>query len=208
MAYVDGFNLYYGIRSTPYKWLDIARFCQNRVPNDTLVATKYFTALVDSRPHDPDQPVRQQIFLRALATLPNFEIILGRFIAKIDQRPLSVPPHSIVSVLNSEEKGSDVNIASHLLNDAHYNRFDMALLVSNDSDLATPVRMVAQELGKPVWIISPFTHVTRHLLNDDTTGAPIATLGLITLQKHLKKCRLPNPITDATGTFYKPSTWA
>lgn len=206
MAYIDGFNLYYGIRATPYKWLNIAQFCQNRVTHP-LIATKYFTAIVDARPHDPDQPVRQQIFLRALATLPNFEIIYGRFIAKIDQRPLSVPPNTIVSVLNSEEKGSDVNIASHLLNDAHLNRFDLALLVSNDSDLATPVRMVTQELGKPVWVISPYNHLTRHLRRDDATGTLIATQGLITKESHLKVCQFPNPMTDATGTFYKPGTW-
>jgi hypothetical protein len=54
--YVDGFNLYYGsLKRTPFRWLDISALCRLLLPNDTLHGIKYFTALVDRRPQDPDQ---------------------------------------------------------------------------------------------------------------------------------------------------------
>ena len=54
-----------------------------------------------------------------------------------------------------EEKGSDVNLAAYLLNDAWEGRFDAAAVISNDTDLVTPTRMVTAERGKPVFIVCP-----------------------------------------------------
>ncbi len=54
-----------------------------------------------------------------------------------------------------EEKGSDVNLACHLLNDAWKGLFDVAVVISNDTDLVTPIRMVVAERGKPVYIVCP-----------------------------------------------------
>ena len=81
IVYVDGFNLYYGaVKDTPYKWLNILRLCQLLLPKNQIVKIKYFTALVTARPSDPDQPNRQQLFLRALHTIPGLEIIYGHFL--------------------------------------------------------------------------------------------------------------------------------
>ncbi len=54
-----------------------------------------------------------------------------------------------------EEKGSDVNLAVHLLNDAWNGLFDAAAVISNDTDLVTPIRMVTAQRGKPVFIVCP-----------------------------------------------------
>jgi len=51
-----------------------------------------------------------------------------------------------------EEKGSDVNLACHLVNDAWAGRFDAAVVISNDTDLVEPIRIVTQELKKNVLI--------------------------------------------------------
>jgi hypothetical protein len=81
-VYIDGFNLYYGaVKDTPYKWLDVHRMCSMMLPNHQIVKIKYFTAHVSARNDDPDKPTRQQIYLRALRTLPNLEVILGRFLS-------------------------------------------------------------------------------------------------------------------------------
>ena len=53
------------------------------------------------------------------------------------------------------QKGSDVNLAVHLLNDAWNGLFDAAAVISNDTDLVTPIRMVTAERGKPVFIVCP-----------------------------------------------------
>ena len=78
IVYVDGFNLYYGsLRGTPCKWLNLQRLGELLLPQNGIIAIKYFTAKVSARPHDPDQPIRQQTYLRALHTLPNVEIMFG-----------------------------------------------------------------------------------------------------------------------------------
>jgi hypothetical protein len=59
-----------------------------------------------------------------------------------------------VKVLKVEEKGSDVNLACHLLLDAFQGNFDVAAVLSNDSDLVEPIRIVTQVLRKPVGLLS------------------------------------------------------
>ena len=71
-VYIDGFNFYYGaLRKTAYRWIDIRRLCEFLLPRNTIADIKYFTALVSARPGDLDQPERQQLFLRALRTVPS-----------------------------------------------------------------------------------------------------------------------------------------
>jgi len=118
-VYVDGFNLYYGaVKGTPYKWLNILSLCQKLLPRNKIFKIKYFTALVTARPGDPGQPSRQQIYLRALRTIPDLEIIYGHFL----EHPVRLPLVSSLSrqpryaqVMKTEEKGSDVNLAAFLI---------------------------------------------------------------------------------------------
>ena len=70
------------------------------------------------------------------------------------RRPGAPRPDALVAEFHAmEEKGSDVNLAAHLLNDAWMGLFDAAAVISNDTDLVTPVRMVTAERGKPVFIV-------------------------------------------------------
>src|SRR4029079_2738708 len=78
IVYVDGFNLYYGcLRGTPYRWLNISKLTQYLLPNDQILQINYYTALVSARPHDPDQPIRQNTYIRALKTIPHLTVTLG-----------------------------------------------------------------------------------------------------------------------------------
>ena len=75
-VYIDGFNFYYGaLRKTPYRWVNIRKLCELLLPKNTVAEIKYFTALVSARPNDPDQPVRQQLYLRALRTVPGLHLV-------------------------------------------------------------------------------------------------------------------------------------
>ena len=90
-VYVDGFNLYYGcLKHTPYKWLDIAKLCRLILPRDQVNQIKYFTALVSARPGDPDLPMRQLTYLRALATLVTLDRLPMR-LQKLFQRLKLIP---------------------------------------------------------------------------------------------------------------------
>ena len=91
-VYVDGFNLYYGaLKDTPYKWLDLSRMGALLLPGYQITKIKYFAARVSARDDDPDKPTRQQIYFRALKTLPDLEIVLGRFLAHDVMMPLAQP---------------------------------------------------------------------------------------------------------------------
>ena len=114
-VYVDGFNLYYGcVRGTPYKWLDVAAFCARLLPKNQINRIRYFTALVTPRANDPQQRMRQEIYLRAIRTIANLTIDLGHFLAS-KVWMMRTDYSEKVEVLKSEEKGSDVNLASRLL---------------------------------------------------------------------------------------------
>ena len=203
--YVDGFNLYFGsLRRTRYRWLNLQRLCELILAaNNQIERIKYFTAHITQRPQDPQQPARQQTYLRALRTLPNVDIILGHYLTHEVKMPLAGTPLGAplqyVTVLKTEEKGSDVNLATHLVHDAHMNRFDLAVIVSNDSDLLEAVKIV-KSLGKKVGILNPHPHPSRVLLREATFLKPIRS-------GPLGASQFPTHMTDANGTFHKPKGW-
>ncbi len=171
------------------------------LPGDNIVSIKYFTAKVSARPHDPQQPTRQQAYLRALRTIPNLSIILGHFLTHSCRMVLTgTNPPQKVWVDKTEEKGSDVNIAAHLLNDGFHRRYEVAVLVSNDSDLMEPVRIVRQEMNLPVGILNP--HPTHSV-----ALKPLATFMKRIRQADVAACQFPPVLQDARGQIHKPSTW-
>lgn len=137
-VYVDGFNLYYRLRRTPYKWLDLYSMMTQLLPSHDIQLIRYFTARVKPL-DDPGSPVRQDAYLRALDSLPNVEIHYGRFLkSRVYSRLVKPPPppeSPTVEVFRFEEKGSDVNIAAWMITEALENACDCSVLVSNDSDL-------------------------------------------------------------------------
>lgn len=130
IVYIDGFNFYYGaVKGTPHKWVDLEAVCRRLLPRDDIVKIRYFTARVTERPDDPQRPVRQAAYLRALATNSLIEIHYGHFVTRRARLPLAEPTPglpSIVELLRPEEKGSDVNLATHLVADAFQQRFTKA----------------------------------------------------------------------------------
>ena len=201
-VYVDGFNLYYGaVKNTPYRWLNLSALCRHMLPNDTVQSIKYFTAKVSARPHDPQQPMRQQVYLRALATLPDVSVIYGHFLTHSCRMVLTNSnPVQKVWVDKTEEKGSDVDLATHLLRDGFKGVFDTAVLITNDSDLLEPVRIIRQELKFPVGILNPHQHHSCAL-------KPQATFMKRIRQSDLAACQFANTLVDQHGSFHKPPTW-
>ena len=200
-VYIDGFNLYYGaVKGTPFRWLNLAEMCRLLLPRDQIQQIKYFTALVNPRPSDPDQRSRQETFLRALNTIPNLSIIYGFFLTHEIMMPLARPDKGYRKVIKTEEKGSDVNLATHLLIDGFDNAYELAVVLSNDSDLLEPIKVVTQRLGKPVGILNPHKTPSVALL-------PHAKFVKQIRRGVLARSQFPNVMTDAHGSFSKPSAW-
>lgn len=223
--YVDGFNLFYGcLKGTKSKWLDINKLVCSYYPNYTIGRIKYFSALTKARKNDLDKPVRQQVYFRALKTNPNTEVILGSFLENevrffvpektkqgILQKanvlwfyqklylPLSGSNYFIVK--KTEEKGSDVNLGVHLVMDAYEKKFDVAVVVSNDSDLAEPIRIV-NNMGKlKVRLLNPYSTTQEKLKKVVYNDIKYIR------QSALTSSQFPENMTDTTGSFHIPLDW-
>ncbi|GCD99772.1 NYN domain-containing protein [Embleya hyalina] len=167
--YIDGFNLYYGcLKADPaLKWLDPVRLCKQLLPGRDIHRVRYFTARITPRPDQPDAPNRQDAYLRALDSLSEVSIHYGRFSQTYPRMRLSQPPPGgpgTVEVVKTEEKGTDVNIASYMLMDAFRTDCDTSVLISNDSDLCEPLRMVKNELEMTIGILNPCPRQPSHWL--------------------------------------------
>lgn len=161
--------------------------------------SKYFTALVNPRPNDPDQRLRQENYLRAPATIPNLSLIFGYFLTHEVTMALA-DGRGFAKVIKTEEKGSDGNIATHMLLDGFRNAYDLAVVVSNDSDLLLPIRSVTEQLGKPVGLLNPQKHPSVAL-------APFAHFIKQIRAGVLAISQFPATLTDANGVFSRPSAW-
>lgn len=205
IVYIDGFNLYYGaVKGTPFKWLNILQVCQKLLPKNRIIQIKYFTALVTGRSKDPDQPNRQQVYLRALRTLNNLEIIYGHFLEHEVMMPVANPASGApkyVRVIKTEEKGSDVNIAAHMINDGYQKKYEVAIVVSNDSDLIEPIRIVRNDLHKVVGVLNPYPKNPSHELQKYATFVKPIRKGVLT------SSQFPAVLQDGNGKFSKPSLW-
>jgi len=111
----------------------------------------------------------------------------------------------MTKVLRCEEKGTDVNLAAHLVNDAHQQNpsrtFEVALVLSADSDLCEAIRIVTQEIGKPVFVYTPNSksHVAKL--------TAVATNVFSLTKSKLRASTFPSTLTDARGSFSKPWGW-
>ena len=199
IAYVDGFNLYHGLRDKyrrKYFWLDLEHLVRRLRPRDNVVAVRYFTALVRD---EPAALARQRSYLDALsAHSSTVEIILGRYQAK------TVACRRCGSVWTSyEEKETDVNIAVSLVADAAAAASDVALIISADSDLCPAIR-TARSLNPARKMIAAFP--PRRSSFEIRSLIPGA---FIVAAADLRNSLLPETVTDqASGRSHKrPGKW-
>ena len=153
IVYIDGYNLYYGLRAAyggRYKWLNLQGLATSFMrPGVELVRVKYCTATTKDA---GGARQRQRVYLKALqAHCDKIEIFQGHFLAK------AVSCRSCGEVYTRyEEKKTDVNIACEILNDAHLGRYDYCYVVSGDSDLVPPLQLLRQnDMAKRVIVAHP-----------------------------------------------------
>ena len=174
----------------------------------SIVNIKYFTARISPIMGNLDAPLRQSLYVRALKTLKDVEIEEGHFLTHIVYSP-SIPEDcsyknleeilekqalKTVRVLKREEKGTDVNLASYLLVDAFENKYKGAVILSNDSDLFTPMQIVKTKYNKKLFLISPYKRKSAKLCQivDYITGIR---------KSDLQKNQFPETLTDKRGEF-------
>lgn len=202
-VYVDGFNLYYGsLKDGPYRWLDLGALCARLLPNDQINRIRYFTAKVDAR-NDPQQPQRQDTYIRALGTVPGLSVHLGHYLTNQTMMRRVRPPRigsPFVEVIKTEEKGSDVNLASYLLLDGFKKDCTAAVVISNDSDLKVPIELAQSELGLKVGVINPHPPNRRSRALKPTFFKQLRRSALVA-------CQFPATLHDSQGQITKPGSW-
>ncbi len=199
VAYIDGFNLYFGMRSKEwqkYYWLDVQKMCKKLLKSDqSLVFTKYFTAHVTA---PPDKKERQDAYLDALETLSEFEIFFGRFQLDNFECPKCKRTYKI-----PHEKKTDVNIAAELIFDAFEDNFDIAMIISADSDLTSPITKIKGHFpDKRILIVFPPDRFSFELTD---LGIPVVK----TIRKSvLKNSQFPDEIVLSSGyKIIRPTQW-
>lgn len=202
ISYVDGFNLYFGLRSKGwrrYYWLDLVALTQACLqPEQAFTGCHYFTARIRQQSNSQSQSAqRQSIWLDALDTCSGVTCHFGHYLPK-QQRCRSCG----VTWISYEEKMTDVNIASQLLVDAYDDHYDTALIVSGDSDLTTPVRQVRERFpGKRLIIAFPPGRRSEELKKAAHGHFVIGA-------DKLRNSLLPDSITTSSGFILRrPKEW-
>jgi uncharacterized LabA/DUF88 family protein len=198
VVYIDGFNLYFGLIERnwrKYLWLDLKKFAASLLlKNQRLVHTKYFTSRI-SKPLSKQQ--RQSVFIDALNSLTEFSIFYGRYQAQI-----RTCENCGFTTFISNEKKTDVNIATELLVDAFQNTFDTAIVVSADADLTAPIVAIRRLFPeKSVVVAFPPKRNSYELRTVATTHYFIG-------EHNLRDNLLPDEIKTPTGFILKrPDKW-
>ena len=204
IVYIDGLNLYYGaVRDAPaLKWLDIDKLCRRLRPHDDLRTIKYFSAPIvgSTRPN-------QDMYLRALATLPSVQVVLGRFKDRNVKCGVSSCAYAGDKWFKiPEEKRTDVNIAVAMVDDAYQNACDHFVLISGDSDLVPGVATVRNRFpAKKITVYVPSRNPLRGAAVELRAAAHRHRDLPLNLLPH---CQFLDSFPDgAGGILSRPAAW-
>jgi hypothetical protein len=112
----------------------------------------------------------------------------------------AVPQPQVARVWKTEEKGSDVNLGVHLVRDAFRGSFDHAAVITNDTDLVEPIKIVTRELGLPVTLLTP--------CNKPATSLAAVSSHVRHVGPYVGPCQLPNVIpVPGKKPIVKPANW-
>src|SRR4030042_3279671 len=197
--YIDGLNLYNGLKRAnlrKYYWLDLRELARKLcLPSQRLVRVKYFTSMVSTK-FDEGKFQRQSSYIKALKTLPDVEVFLGRH-----QKGMTVCNRCGKIFRNFNEKMTDMNIAVEMFKDAYQKNCDTQILISGDSDLVPVCRAVLELFNIKLVIFFPPHRKTDRLREYCHFSARIFT-------NYFKKSQLPEEIIDSNGNeIIKPEYW-
>jgi len=217
-VFIDGFNVYHYLANSEslsrYKWLDYRKLAEYFIPTDSsIVAVKYFTALAT---WDNKKVNRHNVYIRALKS-KGIEVIIGRFkhvkrnfIIRDDSSTREYKTRDgvilgkLVKGYIFEEKKTDVSIAITMLSMAFKDEYDLALLLSGDTDFEPVIQeILSKEVNKEVILAVPnrrHAGSLRHMVGKSNC--------ISIKEYHLRNSQLDNPIELLDGKkLWKPDSW-
>lgn len=197
IAYVDGFNLYFGMKEdgNEFLWLNIQKLAHSLLKQgQELIFTKYFTSRVRN---NPDKEKRQKTYIEAVETLSLSKIHYGHYQSQVEECRKCGHTYPY-----SNEKMTDVNIAVEMLSDAYLDKFDMALLITGDSDLVPAINAVHSVFkNKRVFVAFP-PHRFNISVKDAAKGS------MMIGRKKLKDAQFDNTVPKKDGyVLTRPKLW-
>jgi uncharacterized LabA/DUF88 family protein len=198
VVFIDGFNLYHALDANAayhkYKWLNLDKFCRCFIsPKDTVVDIFYFTSYVT---WDPKKLARHQIYVRALQFV-GVKPVFGAFRMKDIKCRICHKSYQI-----PEEKQTDVNIAIKLFQTATLDMWDVALIISGDSDLIPAIEEVKKTFPtKKIGVAIPIGRRAEELKQVTDFHRKVKP-------KHLESCQFDDEITiDHDIKLHRPYSW-
>ena len=212
------------------KWLDLIGLCKDLMPEYELAKVYYFTAPLRNRFTGDKANERQSTYLRVLrhsgvgvvsghfrkdaswerlvssakseVIRPELESNQGMTQLAIDRAWAAASPDvPKARIWSMKEKGSDVNLASHLLRDVYKGVTHNALVISGDSDLVSAINFAIDE-GARVRVCFP----NRARMADSlkTVASSHCELRISDIRSN----QFANTFIAPNGRqIYKPSEW-
>lgn len=189
--YIDGFNLYHAIdalEDQTLKWLDLRSLCESYIrPHNTIERIAFFTAL---NTWNLGKRERHIDYVKALQAR-DVEVITGTF-----DRPRRFCQTNQLWCRNYGEKKTDVAGAVNLLGDGYEDRYDIAFLVTADSDHVPLAKRFVQSLKKKhLFLITPPNRLpeARELLQ------AVGKKSFQLTEGRLRQHQLPAELRDGKG---------
>jgi hypothetical protein len=210
-AYIDGFNLYYGMRNKygrRHLWLDVVGLVRQLRAGDHVVVVRYFSAIMKK---ELVAARNQDDYIQAMKACngPLLDVRLGRF---RDRKLRSCHRCGEMYICGCgreyrsyEEKETDVGLGAFMVADAACGLADSTLLISADSDLAPAleaVRLVVPD-QRIFLALPPGSIASRHLTRVGRVSQFFINGAA------LRDAQLPEVVHDPeTGrTLVRPAKW-
>ncbi|MEI6507670.1 MAG: NYN domain-containing protein [Bacteroidota bacterium] len=197
VVYIDGFNLYFGMREAGFdncRWLNLKALVQNLLhTNQTLVDIYYFTSRVSN---NPDKQKRQSTYIDALES-EGIIVVYGNYQDGTEECKRCGNIWRI-----AKEKMTDVNIATSIIIHAFQNKYDAAMLISGDSDLVPPIKSVHENFNnKRVFVVFP---PQRH----NSSMSYVAKGSFIIGRRKLVESQFGDEVISLSGyKLRRPKSW-
>jgi uncharacterized LabA/DUF88 family protein len=196
--FIDGFNLYHALDHNPnfhkYKWLNLSKLAKCYVKRkDKIVDIYYFTALAT---WSQSKVKKHKTYIKALE-LEGVKVVYGKF--KKRDKKCQVCKRNYRTY---EEKETDVNIATKLFQLAIEGRYDIAIIITGDSDLLPAIDgLRATFPGKEIGVVIPIGRRAEDLKAS-------CDFHMKMKEKHLRSSLFPETINFGTGQKIScPPTW-
>lgn len=208
-VYVDGFNMYHALDALgrPHlKWLNLRKLADLLISkrSQRVVRVCYFTASPDHFQNtvSVDKLLRHRAYVAALRA-KGVDCVFGDFAERT--RTYKDGRRFRATWVGHEEKQTDVALALNIMNDAHRDLFDRALVVSVDTDQLPTYRFMRTLFpDKAMICVAPPER--PHLAEFKAVADGLARIRRSQLQKSLfgREVRRDGRIVARRPTAYRP----